>query len=534
MHPTPDRPRWWTPLLTALVGLLLAYSWTYLDVGAPNERSRIYLAVAMVDHGTLSIDEPMRRFGHMMDLARFEGRFYSDKAPGSSVLGAALYWTVRRFSEPGDWDIFALMQLMRHGLMVPLSGLGFLALRRLLRDELGLDAATCDLASLGWILATAAFHYGSAYYGHQIVAVALICALYTALRARRLAASNRRAPATAAWAGAAGVAAGLAGLTEYQAGIPCALLALWLAWALRQHPLALLAFGAGALPSLLGLLAYQNAAFGGPLELSYHHLALEQMQQRHTQGVGGVTLPAWEFFHGGVLSLHRGLVPNAPWLLLGVPGLWEAWRRGHRGLALLLGTSSGLFVLFVSSSNTWFAGWSFGPRLLVPILGWMAVLAALGLEALRGRWWAEGLARGALVWGLLYNAAMAATFAEPPPEATHPAVDVARTMWDAGRVAPNLASRALDLRGPASVLPLALLTGLALGLLVFLGLERMRRGQRLATATLAIVVGVGGLIGLLILVEPSWDAVSMDRWLGHVERWERNEWRYWERRAERP
>src|SRR5512147_3190989 len=79
----PWRRGWrWELLLGVLVLVLLGYTRMFPEVSVPNERTRVYLTMAMVDQGSLSIDEPMHRFGPLLDRAKRDGRYYTDKAPG--------------------------------------------------------------------------------------------------------------------------------------------------------------------------------------------------------------------------------------------------------------------------------------------------------------------------------------------------------------------------------------------------------------------------------------------------------------------
>ncbi len=466
----PPSPSYRRELFWALLVLgVLAYSTMYPGISAPNERSRLYLAVALVDTGGLSIDEPVRRFGRIFDTASFGGHLFSDKAPGSSFLAAGLYAVAKWLSAPEVLDIDALLALMRRGLMVPLGVAGFLLLRSVLRRT-GVMQPIIDLCSLGWILGSAAFHYSTAFFGHQIVATALLLAL-------RLAMAAESCGARTSWrklllACGAGAAAGFAGLTEYQAGIPAALLAFYVvAGPLRRRALGAASFALGALPFLLLLGWYNNKAFGGPLELSYHHLTSPSLHQIHTQGIGGVTVPQWESFQGGVLSLHRGLLGSSPmfvFALLGVPRMWKV--AGPR-LTLLLTATSLYYLAFISSSNMWFAGWGFGPRLLVPALGWMSILVAHGAQSVL-RWpIADGLFRGTVLIGVVVCQAMQAFFSEPPETMTNPIMDVAVVLFRAELVAPNLTRAALgDLW---SLAPLAVALALMLSyLLLFRGTPR--------------------------------------------------------------
>ena len=77
--------------------------------------------------------------------------------------------------------------------------------------------------------------------------------------------------------------------------------------------------GALVLASMLAaaLLAYNTRCFGGPFELSYHHLAAKQLQDMHGFGLAGATYPSLEALGGLSFSLHRGLFTTAPLLALG-------------------------------------------------------------------------------------------------------------------------------------------------------------------------------------------------------------------------
>ncbi|MFB6262029.1 MAG: hypothetical protein ABEL76_00200 [Bradymonadaceae bacterium] len=480
MEPTTDKrveladstlPTFRPVALTLLVVLCVAYAWLFRDITAPNEHSRIYLAVAVVDHGSFSLDPVGERFGGVLDLAKFEGEYRCDKAPGASLLGAVVYGAARLVTEPDQWTSIQLLDLMRFWLMIPIGLLGFLWLRRLL-DVLGVEPPVVDVVSLGWMLGTAAFHYSNAYFGHQIAATGLVGALLCV----RL--GERRVPlseygAARFYALAAGLLAGMAGMTEYPAGIACVLLALYvITGPMRRDLLGLLAFGLGAGVCLAALLWYHDTAFGGPLDLPYYHLTNQRFLDVHTSGLAGLKWPTWERFSGSMLSLHRGLLATSPMFLLVLPGLWAALRSGRRRIGLLLGATVLAYVGFISSWPLWEGGWGFGPRHLVVMMGWSSVLVAFGFESLRGGVFGEAVARGTVVAGIAYHQVVGAFFPEMAPETTNPAMDTVRVMIEEGHVGPNLVKSYTSLSGFVSVVPLALMVTLALWLVLTRGLYR--------------------------------------------------------------
>ena len=59
----------------------------------PNEYSRMYLTKAIVDYGTTSIDDVIKKYDITIDRSLYEGHYYSSKAPGLSLLGIPIYFS---------------------------------------------------------------------------------------------------------------------------------------------------------------------------------------------------------------------------------------------------------------------------------------------------------------------------------------------------------------------------------------------------------------------------------------------------------
>lgn len=531
----------WELLLGLLVLSLLGYSWMYADITVPNERTRAYLVVSLVDHGTLSIDKAVERYGPVNDWARRGGHYYTDKAPGTSLLGVVPYWIARRFTKAEDWKIAEVINLMRTWVMLPVALVGFFWMRRLLR-RLGQAPAVVDLASLAWTLGTTAFHYGTAFYGHQIVAVCLVGALDLVLRAEEAVETALRSPPPAEAAVAtlpdagggsprgpwrtfrfplfgAGLLAGLAGLTEYQAGIPAALLALYVvSGPLRRRPTATAMLVLGALPFVVLLFGYNTLAFGGPFRLSYQFLVDPGLRELHAQGIGGVGAPHASYLWGGLFSLHRGFFTTSPILLLSIPGLVVLARQGRPRLAVLFGAALLYFFAFLAGTKIWHGNWSFGCRLLVPVMGWAMVPAAFCAAALR-RWrTADALARGLALAGFAYHQAVHAVFPELPDNATNPVIDAVLPALRGPHVSPNLATRLLGWHGRLSLLPLLLLAALAAAAMLRGAGERRSWDERAGFVVAAF--GTALVLALIILIhKPGWnpgDVRWFTDWLAHL------------------
>lgn len=512
--------RWtWEAFLVVIVGLMISYTWMYGDISVPNERSRLYLTVSLWDEHTVSIEEPVKRWGKIYDLAERNGVYYSDKAPGSSILGAVVYGVARMFTEPSEWTIHQLINLMRTWLMIPISLIGFVTLRRIL-EYLGLDPPVIDITSLAWMLGTAAFHYGAAFYGHQIVAVGLLVALYCTLRAEEEIGGG--GSKVSGWMLAAGVAAGIAGFTEYQAAIPCILLTLYVGLSHGEmRTRGLPALVAGAAPFALVLFAYNDAAFGGPFQLSYHHLSNPTLQEIHNQGIAGVTSPKWEYFSGSMFSMHRGLFTTAPLFLFLFPGLWSMWEQERR-MALLIGASFVYYVAFISSSNMWFAGWGYGPRLLVPAMGLWAIAVGYGVQMASNFSWSEGLAKGLAAFQIVVVQLVTAFFPEAPTKAKNPLMDYVPMMIDADVSSPNLGQQWLHLDGVASVRPLLAVVALVVVIIAVRGFKYRRWVGR--TVVIGMMVAMA-LVGAAVIqtVGTTLPANKQQRFMKNVERWKARE-----------
>jgi len=464
--------------------LLVASAWSFPyfpRLGSPNELTRLYLARAIVDDGSFSIDGPVARSGPLTDMARHGGRLYSDKAPGTGLLGAPVYAGLKALH---GWDSQAVSdQALLRALRLALAGVP-LALSALLLlgllGRLGLGAGPRSLLALAYGLGSLAFPYGSLLFGHQAAAACLLGAWAALDRQRR--------DPRAGWPLLVGLLLGLALLLEYTSLLMAAPLALHALLAFpRRGRDSLLALAGGALPLGL-LLAYQAACFGAPWATGYGALASPHYAEVHARGLLGLGAPSLGRLLAALFGTTRGLFFYAPWLALGLVGLALGARRPRAGetragwLALLAG--SGLYLVFASSLEPEAWGWSLGPRHLVPILPFWA----LGV----GRLWAGASPRAAAVtrfalralvpYSIAACALPTVVFGGFPPDFSNPLADFVAPLLAHGCAGPNLAS-SLGLDPIWGLLPLGLALLAVAGWVVFS--DGGAPGARLVAAALA-------------------------------------------------
>ena len=439
----------------------------------------------MVEDHSVAIDAQITAHGSHFDLARRDGHFYSDKAPGSSAIAApvlAIYEATHR--EPRSIERSLLFA--RTWVMIPISLLALLTLRALCR-RLGLSPALSDASMIAVGLGSSMLHYGAALFGHVQLACAAILAVYALWRALH----EQRDRLALVYFAAAGLAAAIAFAIEYQGACIClALACASLSHPSGRRPRAIIAALVGAAIPIALTLWYNDAAFGGPLQTSYAHLHHAHSRAIHERGLFGVGLPTLASLYGVLLGPARGALWCAPVLLMGTFGLPSLWARA-RWLAIYCAVAMAGYALIATGVGIWHGGWGFGPRFLVPVV----VIAALPTSCLLDQLRAP-LARAALAaWlsaAIVYNVVVTSAFPEIPPEITAPLPSVALPLIARGAPSPNLLSTTLSIHGLPSLLPLYLLSGA----LIFLLCRAVITHDRLRSGVLYVIVLFGALLAL--------------------------------------
>jgi 4-amino-4-deoxy-L-arabinose transferase-like glycosyltransferase len=94
---------------------------------------------------------------------------------------------------------------------------------------------------------------------------------------------------------------------------------------------------------------------------------------------GSFRTPLLQGLHGLLISGGKSLFVFNPFLLLAIPGAVALWRRDRALTALALVLVAGR-VLFFARWSAWYGGVAWGPRLLMPVVGPLSLLAVYALS----------------------------------------------------------------------------------------------------------------------------------------------------------
>ncbi|MFL5396697.1 MAG: hypothetical protein ACJ79P_02220, partial [Myxococcales bacterium] len=351
---------------------------------------RVYMARAIVEHGTYAIGERVAvpggglrdvgpvydEWGYVNDKALVcddprasppacAGKLYAAKAPGPSFLAVPVLAALRFVGAPVGLRWLDVL-VLRWTLCILPTAVFWVVLRRFL-----LAAGALPQVALGCVVAgglgSLSFTYGQMFAGHQLAALCLGSAY--------LAAFWRSRPALL------GFFSGLAVCCEYPSAPAAAIVCIaWLLYArppLRAVAVAVLF----ALPPLVALAHFHTVAFGAPWSTPYSHLENTYFVRDIAPGVLGISIPTWERIWGSLFAPYLGLFFWAPWTAIAVGVLPFLWRRGgaRERVAVLV---AAYYLVFQITHALWRSGWTVGPRYITPLIPFAAICVALGLTRL--------------------------------------------------------------------------------------------------------------------------------------------------------
>jgi len=331
---------------------------------SPNEMGRWATAAAIVEHGTFEISRYLPLLGgRFEDLSVVDGRTYSNKAPGATLVGLAGYLAVAPLTGPASGESMRLgvtaMRIVAS--TIPLLLIALLLAR--LGRRFGADPPRIAGVLVALLFGTPLFTYGLLNFSHALTAASLFAA-WTLLF---LQSSNDESARRAGWQRdlAGGALIGLAVFSEYPAAVAGASLMIVV---VVTTPRRLVPVVLGGLPFAAALALYNEICFGSPFQLSSAYEKHEAFRDMASSGLFGIAVPSPEGALRMLTDPSKGLLVFSPFLLLAVPALRAtASRVGRPAVAALLLVVVSLITLYSGYPN-WHGGWTVGPRYLVPIL----------------------------------------------------------------------------------------------------------------------------------------------------------------------
>ena len=409
-------------------GLFVSYAYFY-QAGGWNQNSRFALVRAVLERHTFQIDAYQLHTG---DRAFWEGHYYSDKAPGASVLALVPVEAARIVAnvfgiDPGSFPGIAWTSYVA---AVVTSGLFTIAAAMVvfaLSLRWGFSYGAALFAATAYGLATPAWCYATLFMGHGLTAGCLMIAFGAAIAMEEAHDTQQQ---WLAWI--VGLATGWAVVTEFPAAVPGTLivgLALLTVRDASPHALPRLAVRivAGGAIALAVLFVYDTMAFGSPFHLGYSSEdGFEQM--RH--GLFGITYPTWFRVREILIGSYRGLLPISPlvavtpiglYLLSRAQGAGRTTPAPHRAV-VVAGVVAVFYLLLNASYFYWEGGWAFGPRQLTPGLPFLA----LGLAPLwdRGARVGRTVLGAGWIWGVAMTFVAVSTTPQPPAQFKSPVTEL--------------------------------------------------------------------------------------------------------------
>jgi hypothetical protein len=379
--------RWWfgPPLILVAILYVLPLAGS---AGAtnPNEVARIELSTSIAFSAHLDIGSAAEFYGLSEDVSIRNGKIYSDKAPGLSLIAAPVMRIVSPLLPrapssdlPAYWPLRHFLTMVLVAL--PAVGLAFLIGAAVPDQDPSKRTSFAVIAAL----ATPLWTYSTEFFGHVPSALLVTLAWFTLLGF-----PGRRVSLSAGQAALGGAAAGFAVSTEYPTVL--IVVVIFATLLLRRTTFPILAYAiAGAIAGAIPALLYHQLAFGAPWITGYGLKAHGDFQAIHEQGILGVSLPKLESLWGVLFSARRGMLFYCPLLLLMPVGLWRmVEKRGWRDAGPIL-MATAAYVLFAAGFVDWPAGWCAAARHLIPIVPLVAAIALFGAAGLSEHRWGAAI-----------------------------------------------------------------------------------------------------------------------------------------------
>jgi hypothetical protein len=335
--------------------------------------------MAIVKEGQLNIDTFNTDAGgyKSSDVATYQGKLYTDKAIGSSVLGAIVYYpiyTVLHLTGT-ELSVAAEKHLLTFLIMgLPSAWIG--TLLYMICEYLSKSRIRAFLVTIAITLGTMYFPFSIVFFGHQLAASLLFGAFYLIFRIKTLPAPQH---INHFYTFLIGLLMGLAILTDMTTAVAVLPLIVYYFYVLGSKKLLKQAAvwitpALGGLIPILLLCGYNFLVYDDPFSVGYQYLVDETFKNAMANGLMGIGRPRLRILFYETLHPAQGLFWQSPVLLMAAVGGFFMLREKQFWAELTLAfIVCSAYLLMNSGYFMWWGGWSFGIRQIVPMLPFLCL-----------------------------------------------------------------------------------------------------------------------------------------------------------------
>jgi hypothetical protein len=356
--------------------LALAYAYFYQDP-AYNGNSRLALTMAIVKQGRLNIDSIISKGYITGDLATFEGKFYTDKAIGSSVLGAVVYYPIYRIL--GHYRIFLSIPDEKHLLTFLIIGLPSAiagTLIFIMCEYLSKSRFRAFIVTLAIALGTMSFPFSIIYLGHQLAASFLFGAFFFIFLIKTLPDPARLKVYHIFLIGLLMGLALLTDLTTTVVVLPLVVYYGYVLWTRKQlkRMTAWIFPALGGLIPILVMVAYNLQVYHTPFASGYQYLYDPFYKAGMAKGIMGIELPKLNVLFFETFHPAQGIFWQSPVLIMALAGVFfMLGAKQHRVELAVAAIACAAYLLLNAGYFLWWGGHSFTPRQIVPMLPFLCL-----------------------------------------------------------------------------------------------------------------------------------------------------------------
>jgi hypothetical protein len=365
---------------TALVFLVLAltYAYFYQDPGA-NGNTRLALTMAIVKEGRLNTDTFNTDAGgyKSSDMAAYQGKYYTDKAIGSSVLGAMVYYPI--YTTLGLFGKHLNVSEEKHLLTFLVIGLPSAiagTLMYILCEYLSKSRFRAFIVTMAIALGTMSFPFSVVFFGHQLTASLLFFSFFMIFQVKTWPDPFKINKIQLFFIGLILGLALLTDLTSTVIVLPLVVYYFYILWKRKQiKNLAIWVVPAlGGLIPILAMLAYNTVAFNTPFAVGYQYLIDPIYKEAMANGFMGISRPSLHVLYYETFHPAQGIFWQSPVLIMAFVGGYSMLRTKQYWAELALAAfACGAYLLLNAGYFMWWGGWSFGARQIVPMLPFLCL-----------------------------------------------------------------------------------------------------------------------------------------------------------------